>query len=374
MRAYWIIGFIFFSTCCTAADTIHNKQAELTRVTQQIEQLQKTIHVDREQQQALESQLKTTEITIGNLSQQINTLNGSIGQEQKKLTQLKKAQRLSTEQLRQQHNALIKKMQTVYHFGPSPSLKILFNQDNPSTLQRHLRYYRYLNQAQLTSIDKIKQSLTKLNVTLTDISEHQQTLQRLLNNKQEQQTEHQKAFAERKNVIDQLNQNVEDKQQQLTVLLANQKALQDIVAQLQVETKTDIIRGKPFNQLRGKLHWPVNGPFAARFGSSLEVGEQKLGGVLIKAKQGTPVQAIYEGKILFANWLRGFGLLIIVNHGNNYMSLYARNHTLNAKVGDTVKTGDIIATTGNSGGYDQSGLYFEIRQNGKTVNPATWCR
>ncbi len=127
------------------------------------------------------------------------------------------------------------------------------------------------------------------------------------------------------------------------------------------------------DQLRGKLHWPVRGPIMRHFGSSLGLGRQSFSGTLIKIPMGTPVHAIYQGKIIFANELRGFGLLVIVNHGDGFMSLYARNKKLYAKVGDRVKTGDVIALAGNIKDFARSALYFEIRQNGFPVNPASWC-
>ena len=145
-----------------------------------------------------------------------------------------------------------------------------------------------------------------------------------------------------------------------------------MVTHLRTQTK-EPASNRSFNDLRGKLHWPVQGKIAARFGSLLDVGNRRLSGTLIKASPGTAVHAIYNGKVVFANWLRGFGLLVIVNHGNGFMSLYARNQALYAKMGDQVKSGDIIATTGNSGGFSRSGVYFEIRQNGAPKNPKIWC-
>ena len=128
-----------------------------------------------------------------------------------------------------------------------------------------------------------------------------------------------------------------------------------------------------FPQLRGKLKWPVRGSIIGAYGSSLGVKDRFLSGVIIKSSNNTPVHSIYPGKVIFANWLRGFGLLVIVNHGNGYMSLYARNHALFSKVGDTVTPHDMIATIGNTGGFAGPSLYFEIRHNGIPVDPNLWC-
>lgn len=128
-----------------------------------------------------------------------------------------------------------------------------------------------------------------------------------------------------------------------------------------------------FDKIRGKLPWPTTGSLIARFGNILSSSGQQAG-VIIKTADYAPVRAIYPGKVIFSNWLRGFGILVIINHGKGYLSLYARNHLSTAKVGDTVKMGDIIATTGTRYGSQPPTLYFEIRQHGVAVNPMIWCR
>lgn len=135
-------------------------------------------------------------------------------------------------------------------------------------------------------------------------------------------------------------------------------------------TKSPIFSSTTFKQLKGKLTWPLKGAHNGIYSLN---EPQKLNGVLISAAEGTPVHAIYGGKVIFANWLRGFGLLVIINHGDGYMSLYARNQALYAKVGDLVTQNDVIAKIGKSGGFEKSSLYFEIRRNGIAIDPRQWC-
>ena len=118
---------------------------------------------------------------------------------------------------------------------------------------------------------------------------------------------------------------------------------------------------------------PVSGQIKASFGETRNVGKLKWSGMLIEADSGEPVYAIHHGQVVFSDWLRGFGLLLIINHGNGYMSLYGHNQTLYLNTGDSVTGGDLISTVGDSGGQTQSGLYFEIRINGKPTNPMHWC-
>lgn len=130
----------------------------------------------------------------------------------------------------------------------------------------------------------------------------------------------------------------------------------------------------PFLTLRGRLQWPSRGKLTTRYGSARKVGKLKWQGVNIKAPEGTEVHAISHGRVAFSDWLRGFGLLTIIDHGDGYMSLYGGNQSLFKEVGDWVEAGEVIAGVGNSGGRKNSALYFEIRHNGKPTNPLKWCR
>ena len=130
---------------------------------------------------------------------------------------------------------------------------------------------------------------------------------------------------------------------------------------------------RPFKQQKGKLPWPASGAFLASYGEPRKQGGLKWNGVLISSKHGTPVRAISHGRIAFADWLQGFGFITIIDHGEGYMSLYGHNETLVKQAGDWVNAGEVIATSGDSGGQPMPGVYFEIRSRGKPVNPGNWC-
>ncbi|MEP7371060.1 MAG: peptidoglycan DD-metalloendopeptidase family protein, partial [Nitrosospira sp.] len=132
--------------------------------------------------------------------------------------------------------------------------------------------------------------------------------------------------------------------------------------------------GSPFSSLKGRLSLPVRGELANRFGSPRADGGITWKGLFIRSATGGDVKAIAGGRVVFADWLRGFGNLMIVDHGSSYMSLYGNNETVHKKVGDSVRGGDTIATVGNSGGNPESGLYFELRHQGKPFDPLNWVR
>ena len=145
--------------------------------------------------------------------------------------------------------------------------------------------------------------------------------------------------------------------------------MQDILDTLQPE-EASMPNNLPFNQLHGKLEWPLKGSITTL---TNDINSPHHGGIIINAAEGTPVHAIYAGKVIFANWLRGFGLLVIINHGNGFMSLYARNQAIYTKVGADINPREVISAIGNSGGYHKPSLYFEIRRNGNPVDASQWC-
>lgn len=355
----------------TFADAPPNK--ELTKVTTEIKQLQKTIIIDKQNQMSLEQELQTIETMIGKLNQQTRLLNAAILKEQLQLTKLQNSHTLATNHLTTQQNALTQQIRAIYQLNQLHPLKIILNETDPNTIQRHLVYYRHLTASRMQLIFSIQTSVASLQKQMNDITQHQNNLKKLLSQKQLQQRHVKLAQQRRQQLVNKFKQSVTSKEQQLATLVENQKALFEIISTLRVNTENPVT-SLPFNQQRGKLHWPVLGNIAANFGSSLDVAGQHLSGVIIKATQGTSVHAVFPGKVIFANWLRGFGLLIIISHDNNYMTLYGRNQTLLTQVGSHVRMGDVIATTGNTGGFIKSGLYFEIRKNGLPVDPNIWCR
>ncbi|MEX1033351.1 MAG: peptidoglycan DD-metalloendopeptidase family protein [Cellvibrionaceae bacterium] len=172
-----------------------------------------------------------------------------------------------------------------------------------------------------------------------------------------------------------LNESIETKDQELQQLARDRQYIEQLMTEIvaTVGHQNTFNSDAPFAELRGKLPWPAEGQIAHSFGSERVAGKMKWDGVLIRASEGEPVKAIHHGRVVFADYLRGHGLLIIVDHGEGYMSLYAHNQTLKKAVGNWVEAGEVIASVGSSGGQRQAGLYFEIRQHGRPTNPGTWC-
>ena len=355
-----------------AAETLPAQKFQLTQVKNQIKSLQQNLKLSQQQQEDLQQQLKSTEILLSDLNKQTRGISQKISHSQQSLINLQRIQKKTSATLSAQKTALSRQINAAYLLSNVSPLKVMLNQEDANSINRHLTYCRYLNQSRSKLILAIRQTLATQNETIQTISQQQASLKQLLIEKKQRQVQLQHTHDTREQLIATLAQQAKSKQEQIDTLLANQRTLQNTINQLGKQ-KITLNSRAPFNQLRGKLQWPAKGSIIASFGAPMDVGDQHLTGTLIKTPAGTPVHAVYSGKVIFANWLRGFGLLIIINHGNNFMSLYARNQTLYANQGDTIKTGDVIAAAGNSGGFGTPGVYFEIRQNGTPINPANWC-
>lgn len=354
-----------------------NDTARLEQLRQQIHSLRAELDNDRQRKQSLQSRLRDTEKRIGKTAALLRELNQQIRRQKHELKSLHKKQKGLRGELRQHRLALARQLRAAYATGQQEYLKILLNQQDPAAVARTLTYYDYYNRARLQKIQAIDTSLTEL-ATLEE--KIQQKTRRLEKNRAERTHEKQQledGRNQRAQLLSKLNRDMRSKDQRLSQMLKDKQNLQkliDRIASTPAGAPLELGEGKPFGQLRGKLRWPTAGRITARFGKRRSEGKLRWQGVRIGAREGTEVRAVSHGRIAFSDWLRGFGLLTIIDHGDGYMSLYGGNQSLYKEVGDWVEAGDVIAAVGNSGGNEKYALYFEIRHNGKPVNPLKWCR
>jgi len=361
-----LITLLFFSNGFAQTNT------KIKTINKEIANVKASIQFAKTKRKNLSQSLKKTELQTSTLTKKVQKLNRNIKNQQKILQKLKQSEISQKKQLEQQKNLLKEQAQTAYLFSRQPYLKLLLNQKDPSTISRTLNYYRYITRAQLTIIENIKQTLDAVQNNQAQISQELMTLAEL-NNQQQQQRRHlQSTQAQRQNLIKKLNNHIQTRRQKLSQLLDDKRRLAQAIQQLENQP-TAYSPTKNFAKLRGRLSWPTKGKISERFGTQVAQSELRWEGVLIKAPDDQPVFAVADGKVIFARWLSGYGLLLIINHGNGYMTLYGRNSNLYKKVNDIVHRGDLIATVGETGGYTKPALYFAIRHNGKPINPTRWC-
>ncbi len=371
MKKYFAILCLLSLLISTVhANSWQNKVAELKELAQQIAHLKIQLKSAHRQKAALLDQLKNTDATVARLSNNLEKIKRDLNKQQTTLTQLQAGLAKEQANLSQQQQQLKQVLHSAYMFGNTDYLKLVLNQQDPNTLSQTMTYYHYLMTAQIQAIAKIKQIIERIEQQQQAINARTIELHSLQNQHQLEQRRLLLQKRNRETLLNKISSQIEDKAEQLEELNENQRNLEGIIGKLKAAEA--MAKTVHFPALHGNLPWPLRGKLLARFGSAIENSELTWKGIIIAASDGDSVQAVAPGKVIFANWLKGFGFLIILDHGNGYITLYGRNESLYKKVGDVVQTGELIARAGRSGGFANSGLYFEIRRNGIALNPLTW--
>ncbi len=359
-------------TSAVASDDEARAREQLLQLQTDIQQMNQLLEKIRKQRNKEERALSSTEQDIGELHKQIKQIALRLKGGQSRLKKLKADQLLLVSQISKQQQQIGTTLRSLYRSGQQPYLKLVLSQQDPERSARMLHYFDYLNQAQNQQITGYRDTLATLEKIDTDIQQTQLQLTNQRSDLKQQKSNIQQQQAERKKIITRLKSTLKNKDRELASKQAQQAELQRVIQALQASIADISVPGKQFKQQRGKMKWPVKGKLKHRFGSS-KGNDMRWNGVFIATKEGAPIIAIHHGRVVFSDWLRGFGLLLIVDHGNDYMSLYAHNRSVLKEHGEWVNEGEIVATSGNSGGQNISGLYFEIRYKGKPQNPLRCC-
>jgi len=357
----------------------HSQTSQAT--VQQLETLKSSINelqgwLDRakDERSSIQSDLKSTEINIGGLIKKIGIGKQHIAKTETSLGNLETRQRQLLSAKVQQEQLLARQIRAAYGIGRGEYLKVLLNQEQPGQVSRVLTYYDYFNRARSEQIDTYVLTINQLQENAATIEREQLMLQQAQFELQNERTALDQTKDKRQVILIKLDSSIKDGGQELEKMLADQNRLEELLNAVG-KTIADIDFAEPsapILELKGNLPWPAQGKIVRSFGSRDTANSTRWSGVLIRAQEGKNVSAIHHGRVVFADWLRGFGLLIIIDHGSGYMSLYGRNQALYKETGDWVNPGDVIAVVGSSGGNQQAGLYFEIRRNGKPENPKHW--
>lgn len=364
------------SVCCITSISLfaanEDNEQQLNTLKQAISSERAKISKTSKAYQKLEAQLQQDEIAIAKIAKALNQTQQELSLTKQQISDLEKQKTQLEQQKRQQEALLAKQLRSAYTSGNHDYLKLLLNQEQPSKIQRVTTYYQYLNSARITEIENFKTTISQLLEVVTKLQEKSTKLDQLYAQQKIQQTNLTQSSAQRAETVKALQKQLTDSKQILAKLEADEENLLIEIQRLaELAKKSKTLNG--LDNLYKKLKWPVRGKISHSFGSKKQ-GYLKWKGVLLSAETGKTVNSISHGKVLFSNWLKGYGLVTVVDHGQGYMSLYGHNQALLKSVGDTVDAGEPIALVGQSGGQNQSGLYFEIRYQGQAVNPAKWCR
>ncbi len=377
----WFAALVL--ACCLApapalaGPTAGASAEQLQKLRSGIKALRHSLDKDRAKQGVLSQQLQATEVRIAKLTERLHDLGDALADHRRRLEQLRGRQADEQAALDRLRAGLARQARAAYAMGRQEQLKLLLNQRDPATVSRMLVYYRYIAQARAKRIGQVNEHLQRLATVRQSIDKETAQLTGLRDQRSDERDRLTKERADRAAVLARLQARIESKSQRLEQMTRNEQRLQQLVQKLQqalADIPPEAGEQRPFRDLKGRLPWPAAGSLLARYGAPREGSNLRWRGVLIGAPSGDKVHAVARGRVAFADWLRGFGLLLIIDHGNGYMSLYGHNQVLLKQVGDWVEPGETIALTGDSGGATHSGVYFELRAHGHTIDPMRWCR
>jgi len=367
-RFAWLIIFtLSFSDFAFSAST--KSSHDLSSIKKEIAAVQNEISLDEKNLNTLNTQLKTSEKSISSLTLKISQLSKKIEAQESQLKAAKAKKHGYDVKIQEQQDTLEQLISANYSLQRQGRLGIYFSGQSVDETERFLKYYQALDIAVINHINEIRETVLKLNKVMVTISSQTSQLQHSLSDYKNKVSEIKKAQKSRQIAVSSINKTLNTHHKILDQLLLDRKQLSTLVTHLATSEQMSHLS---FASQKGKLNWPAQGIIKYLFLEPMANESVRWQGDLINAKEGTPVHAIYSGKIIYSDWLRGYGLLVIIDHGGHYLSLYARNDTLNHKVGDYVNTGEVIATVGKSGGFQDPALYFEMRHNTQAINPRDW--
>ncbi len=376
-RSTLIALFLGLSAIAAAQDSNDElaevKEQELEDVRERISDLKKSMDRAADERDRLTSELQELEMAISEQRMRLK----EIERDQRYAADKKKkldAELADREQhLDEESGALAAQVRTAYMSGSQEKIKLLLNQRDPATLGRLMAYYRYLNDYRADNIEAVIEQIRKLDELRSQIAAEEARLDNLARTRYDELGRLNTSQESRKTLLASLRRKISDEGKEVDRLASQEKDLTRLIAELSsILSDYPITSEQPFSTHKGRLTWPVAGTLLHDFGQPRVGGNIKWNGVVLAAPRGREVRAVYHGRVAFADWLAGMGLLVIVDHGEGYMTLYGYNETILKNTGDWVAPGDVIATVGDSGGQSRAGLYFELRQGTRPENPRRW--
>ena len=374
-KKYFLLFLLILSPSAIANESNHREK--LKDIQNRLENVNAEIEKSKDQVKEFQSELKKNELMAAKISEQLENIQNNILKKKDNLERLKIKKKDSQKIIDIEKKILISQIKTMYKIGKYDYVKLLLNQQNVSEITRAIAYYDYDNYARSKRIKKLKNTLIDIEKIQLTILDQTSRLESLNTTHKSKLDKFNKYRGDRLKFITEINKHIDRQGVELLLLKENEHELVKLLNKLNVhkKNKTDTLKkGFSFSSKKGELIWPINGKLLKKYGEKKKKTGLKWRGVLIESVQGSHVSAVSQGKVVFADWFRNFGLLIIIDHKNDYLSLYGHNQRLLKSIGDFVQTGEKIATVGDSGGQKNSALYFEIRKGKKTLNPSLWCK
>ena len=397
-RAHILILALAFAPAIAgaAATTATQAQDELQELRGRISAMQKKLAAAEETKNEASDALRESEQAISEANRELRDLTRQARDSNAKLGVLRKSSQETQSRMQAQQELLGRMLRRQYLQGEPDALRLVLGRENPNDMARQLHYLAYIARARARLVENLRSNLADLERLTREIAEETAAITRIAQDQAAQKKRLEREKRARAEVLTKVSRDIRAQQQQIRVMQNNENRLGRLIEQLsklvqqqpqrpqkpaaanKPRPRNDALPadtgGGAFAAMRGTLALPVRGELGGRFGSPRSDGGITWKGVFIAAKGGDEIRAVAPGRVVYADWLRGFGNLLIIDHGDSYMTLYANAESLLKQVGETIRGGDTIATVGNSGGNAESGLYFEMRHAGKPFDPMTWVK
>lgn len=366
--------------------TQSTEESELRELRSRIKALQKEMERSEGTRDEARDALRESERAISQANRRLFELAARRRELNAELSRLQREQQEAESRIAAEQKEISRLLYRQYVHGQPEALRLLLNRQDPNETARQLQYLGYVSRARAELIGSLRENLDSLRTVTEETREKHASLRSLEKEEATQKTRLERQKAARQRVIANASTEISKHRRQISTLRRDEQRLTNLIerlakeaarareqARLRNRTLPDAsANAAAFAKLKGRLRLPVIGELANRFGGQRQDGGLAWKGLFISAKSGQEVKAIAPGKIVYADWLRGFGNLMIIDHGGGYMSLYGNNEALLKQVGDDTRAGDTIASVGNSGGNPDSGLYFELRHQGRPFDPLPW--
>lgn len=345
-------------------------RAALERITERLNDLDVWLDSAERKRAQWQREIQASDREVARLTREVAAAEAAVTEVQAELAALRREQAELEQRRLAQAEHIARHLASAQRLAGEDFVKLLLNQQSPETLDRMVRYHRYFTAARLETVAEYRATLAALADNRTRLEARAAEAER----RRAALAREQRALVakrdERRALLARLAAEAEDKEAERERLLADRERLETLLAELQ--RRAQALDGRAFAQRKGSLPWPLTGRVMNAFGQPRAEGRLIWHGLLVEAEEGAPVKAVFRGRVVFADWLRGFGLLTIVDHGSGYMTLYGHADLLEKQVGDWVESGEVVARAGRSGGLGTTGLYFEVRQDGQAADPIVW--
>lgn len=365
---------------CSASPAFAEQDAataelELDRVREQIQALEKVVQrsvADRSESQRV---LREAEVAAAKASQRLQAVARERRQAGERLAALQAEESRGRARLAGEQAVLAQQLRSAYMSGREEWLRLVLSQQDPVDAGRQFVYYGYLTRQRSGLIDTVRRTVAELAATVAGVAAERERLTALESEQRQRLSQLEASRSERAAAVKRLEQELQGRQGELGQLREQAADLESLVEQLrQALAELNLGGAEPFAEQRGRLAWPADGRARHRFGQPRADGGLRWDGTLLAARAGSDVRAVHYGRVVFADWLNGMGLLIVLDHGDGYMTLYGHNQDLVRDVGEWVAPAELLGHVGDTGGQAEAGLYFEIRKDGKPINPKRWMR